>query len=331
VDTYAIEPDGNRQTNRGPGPAGVHIVAGVHAGAVIPVSTHDTLLVGAGDDCDVILADPGVRAHHCMLSARGTKLAFRPIEDAVLVNGRRHPPGESVVVAVGGLAEVGNSVLEVVGPADLAKGSAQGGWRPGRGRRGVRATLLRQSRWGVAAVLAVAMACELHPVNPRTAMGAAQAPGGAAPSESQPEAVDWAGAAMAHDVAEVLRLSGIPGEAHYESNGAVAVHGHLGDPQAVARVVQSRAMREITGLKRVAVVNLDQPAVPDLGASDATWVVRAIPSNDPYVIATDGSRYYIGATLPRGGRLAGVQDGEILVDHDGQVEHVKVSGSRPGS
>ena len=132
---------------------------------------------------------------------------------------------------------------------------------------------------------------------------------------------------MAHDVAEVLRLSGIPGETHYEGNGAVAVHGHLGDPQAVARVVQSRAMREITGLKRVAVVNLDQPSAPSAATDDTPRVVRAIQSNDPYVITTDGSRYYVGATLPHGGRLTGVQNGEFLVDHDGQVEHVRVGSA----
>ncbi len=327
MDTYAIQPDGHRQMNQGP--AGVHIVGGMHAGAAIPVSTQDTLLVGTGEDCDVILADPGVKAHHCMLSARGAKIAFRPIDDAVVVNGRRHSPGEAVVVAVGDRAAVGSALFEIVASEDFAKGSVQQSWRPRGGRRGVRAALLRQSRWGVAAVLAVAMACELHPVNPRGGIAAAQAPGGGATSDFATEAAGRAGAAVAHDVAEVLRLSGIPGETHYEGNGAVAVHGHLGDPQALARVVQSRAMREITGLKRVAVVNLDQPTTPSAGASDTTWVVRAIPSKDPYVIATDGSRYYVGATLPRGGRLAGVQDGEIQVDHDGQVEHLRLSGSRP--
>ena len=59
MDTDAIQPDGNRRTSQCPGPAGVHIVGGVHAGAVIPVSAQDTLLLGAGEDCDVILADPG--------------------------------------------------------------------------------------------------------------------------------------------------------------------------------------------------------------------------------------------------------------------------------
>jgi hypothetical protein len=48
------------------------------------------------------------------------------------------------------------------------------------------------------------------------------------------------------------------------------------------------------------------------------------------VIASDGSRYYVGATLPRGGRLAGVQDGEILVERDGQVDHVRLTPARPG-
>jgi hypothetical protein len=330
MDTYANQPDGDDRTNQEPAPPGVHIVDGVHAGAVIPVSTRDPLLVGAGEDCDVILADPGVGAHHCMLSARGAKVAFRPIDDAVLVNGRRHPPGDAALVAVGGRAQVGSALLEIVAAADLIKGSAHHSWRLRRARRSVWAMLLRQYRWGIAAVLAVAVACQLRSANPQNGMNATQSPGGAT-SDLAAQATDHAVATLAHDVAEVLRLSGIPGEAHDDGNGTVAVHGHLGDPLVLARVVQSRAMREITGLKRVAVVNLDQPAAPGAATGDTTWVVRVIPSKDPYVIASDGSRYYVGATLPHGGRLAGVQDGEILVDRDGHVEHVRLSGSPPRS
>jgi hypothetical protein len=111
----------------------------------------------------------------------------------------------------------------------------------------------------------------------------------------------------------------------------VIVTGHLGEMQAVGTLVQSRAIREINGLKRVKVVNLDAPRPTHEEPGDSSWIVTAVASKDPYVIANDGSRYYVGATLPRGGRLAGVQDGEILVDRDGKVTHVPLSGSRPGS
>jgi len=90
-----------------------------------------------------------------------------------------------------------------------------------------------------------------------------------------------------------------------------------------------RAMREIAGLNRVLVVNFDQPAAgPE---PDGTRIVAAVSSHDPYIVTADGSRYYVGARLPRGGRLAGIEDGTVLVDHDGRVEHLKLPGASFGS
>jgi hypothetical protein len=327
MDTSMIEVNGAARTGRDPGPAGAYVVGGVHAGAMIEIA-NDALLVGASDDCDVILSDAGVAAHHSMLAAKGRKIAFRPIDAPVLADGRRYSPGETALVAVGERVEFGNAVFEIVSCADLAERRPQGRVRPTSRRRDPVAALLRQSRWGVVAVLAVAVACEIHPVGREPAAGAQQ--GNADPTHSKPDDAALAGAAVAHDVAEILRLSGISGETRYEGDGSVTVKGHLGDPKTVALAVESRAMREITGLKRVTVVNLDQPGAPAAATVDSTWIVTAIASPDPYVIANDGSRYYVGAMLPRGGRLAGVQDGEILVERDGQVARVRLATPRPG-
>jgi hypothetical protein len=43
------------------------------------------------------------------------------------------------------------------------------------------------------------------------------------------------------------------------------------------------------------------------------------------VVTADGSRYYVGASLPQGGRLAGVKEGEVLVERDGRTEHWKLT------
>src|ERR1700722_8023628 len=327
MDTSTIEASDADQAGTRPGPSGAYIVGGTHAGAVIRVAKDAALLIGARDDCDVILTDKEVAAHHCMLVVKGEKLAFRPIDATVLANGLRISPGETAAVAVGERAESGRAVLEVVCGADLAPRRPQAGLRPISRRRGPVETLLRQSRWGILAVLAVAVACEIHPVG--RAAGASTPQSAAGSTNSQTEDAALADTAVAHDVAEVLRLSGISGETRYEGDGTVTVKGHLGDPKVLATAVQSRAMREITGLKRVTVVNLDQPGTRAV-SGDSTWIVTAVASQDPYVIASDGSRYYVGAPLPRGGRLAGVQDGEILVERDGQVDHVRLTSARPG-
>jgi hypothetical protein len=140
------------------------------------------------------------------------------------------------------------------------------------------------------------------------------------------------GTAVAHDVTEVLRLSGIACEAHYDGDGVVTVRGHFGDPQVVSSIVLSRAMREIDGLKRVLVVNLDQHAAPasDPGLPPGGRIVAAVPGRDPYVTTADGSRYYLGATLPQRGRLSGVLAGEVLVERDGQIQHLKLPDTVSG-
>jgi hypothetical protein len=327
MDTSTIEASDADQAGTRPGPSGAYIVGGTHAGAVIRVAKDDALLIGASDDCDVILTDKEVAAHHCMLALKGEKLAFRPIDATVQANGRRFSPGETAAVAVGERVELGSAVLEIVSGADIAARRPQAGFRPTSRRRSPVERLLRQSRWGIAAVLAVAVACEIHPVG--RGAGASTQQSAAGSTSSQTDDAALAGTAVAHDVAEVLRLSGISGESRYEGDGTVTVKGHLGDPKVLATAVQSRAMREITGLKRVTVVNLDQ-AGTRAASGDSTWIVTAVASQDPYVIASDGSRYYVGATLPRGGRLAGVQDGEILVERDGQVDHVRLTPARPG-
>ena len=330
MDMSTILPNSGRRTSprmsKDVGPSGAYVVGGMHAGAIIRIAPDEAVLIGTSEDCEVILSDPGVATHHCLLAAKGTKVSVRPVSAPVLASGRRYSPGgETVVVDIGERIELGSAVLEIVSAADLEARRPQMPLQPIRPRRGFRTTLLHQSRWGIAAVLAVAVACEVHPVGERS--DAASPPANMSSSTQAEDSADG----VAQDVAEVFRLSGISTDTRSEGEGTVIVTGHLGDPQAVATLVQSRAIREINGLKRVKVANLDAPRPTREEPGDSNWIVTAVASKDPYVIANDGSRYYVGATLPRGGRLAGVQDGEILVDRDGQVTHVPLSGSRPGS
>jgi type III secretion protein D len=106
----------------------------------------------------------------------------------------------------------------------------------------------------------------------------------------------------------------------------------LGDPKALATIIQSRAMREIVGLKRVLAMNLDDPHGSSSPTQvDSTRIVSAISGDDPYVVTADGSRYYVGAELPQGGRLAGVQGDDVLIERNGQVEHLRLRAARLGS
>jgi Inner membrane component of T3SS, cytoplasmic domain len=296
----------------------LRITVGLHQGALIRLDTADLLVIGSSDDCDVILADAGVASHHCVLKKQGDKFFLRTIEGASGVGDRAQDPGATVFVPLGTPVTVGSAVLEIVNTAAVTES-------PAEVAQTLRASLPRHSPAAVAiaagalivtvfAVRAISLGISAH---------AAQEVSG----HNVPVALTTSrsGASIARDVAEVLRLSGINCEAQYSGDGTVTVSGHLGDPQSLSAIVGSRAIREIVGLKRVMAVNLDRPGKAAGLAVDGTRIVSVVASADPYVVTADGSRYYVGAFLPQGGKLAGVKEGEVLVERDGHTEHWKLA------
>jgi len=307
------------------------IIAGVHKGAVIRLDTADMLVIGASDDCDVILADSGVRSHHCVLKRQADKFFLRTIEGALNVNGHEQDPGATMLVPVQVPIVIGSAVFEIVAvvasPVDTpVEGSADE--HPQAQVPGARSVshLLSRRPLIISAAAAVAIIATVFAVraislgiNRQSAQSAA---GGTAASVL---VTSRSGASIAHDVAEVLRLSGITCEAQYNGDGTVTVRGHLGDSRALETIVKSRAIREIVGLKRVVAMNLDHAGGSHGTTVDGTRIVSVVASADPYVVTADGSRYYVGASLPQGGRLAGVKEGEVLVERDGRTEHWKLT------
>ena len=304
----------------------VRIVKGVHAGALTPLGTSDMLVVGASDDCDVVLSDAGIARHHCILNSQDGKLSVRAMDDAVVLNGRRLGPGQTVSIEVGATITLGDAALAIVSDssdASRARSEARASRYAQMTSRSANyiADLFHRFRWSFIAVLplAVAVASVLSPsreVSVQTAKPAASAE------------VERSGTAVAHDVAEVLRLSGITSEASYNGGGTVTVRGRLGNQQVLAKIIDSRAMHDIVGLKRVVVLNLDHPGELVSGV-DGTRIVSAVSGSDPYVVTADGSRYYVGAALPQGGRLTGVQGTEVLIEHGGRIERLQLAGMRP--
>ena len=307
------------------------IIAGVHKGAVIRLDTADMLVIGASDDCDVILADSGVCSHHCVLKRQADKFFLRTIEGALNVNGHEQDPGATMLVPVQVPIAIGSAVFEIVAvvasPVDTpVEGSADE--HPQAQVPGARSVshLLSRRPLIISAAAAVAIIATVFAVraislgiNRQSAQSAA---GGTAASVL---VTSRSGASIAHDVAEVLRLSGITCEAQYNGDGTVTVRGHLGDSRALETIVKSRAIREIVGLKRVVAMNLDHAGGSHGTTVDGTRIVSVVASADPYVVTADGSRYYVGASLPQGGRLAGVKEGEVLVERDGRTEHWKLT------
>jgi hypothetical protein len=304
----------------------VRIVTGLHAGALTPLGTSDMLVVGASDDCDVVLSDAGIAKHHCILNSQDGKLTVRAMDAAVALDGRRLRPGQTVSIEIGTTVTLGDAALAIVSDsvdANHARNQARVSRYRQLASRSAEyvADMFHRFRWSFIAVLplAVAVASVLSPSHDESVEAAKPA---TATELERP------GTAIAHDVAEVLRLSGIGSEATYNGGGTVTVRGRLGNQQALAKIIDSRAMHDIVGLKRVVVLNLDHPGELVSGV-DGTRIVSAVSGGDPYVVTADGSRYYVGASLPQGGRLTGVQGTEVLIEHGGRIERLQLAGTRP--
>jgi len=94
----------------------LRIVCGLHAGATRPLSRREMVLIGSGDDCDVVLADPGVAPHHALLNAVDGRFHLRALDAPVELPGGTLHPGDPV--------EVGQVQRIALGQAAIAFGRA---------------------------------------------------------------------------------------------------------------------------------------------------------------------------------------------------------------
>ncbi|MBR0345097.1 MAG: hypothetical protein IJI03_07535, partial [Rudaea sp.] len=86
---------------------------------------------------------------------------------------------------------------------------------------------------------------------------------------------------------------------------------------------ESRAMHEIAGLKKVVTLNTDAPpAPPSKPVDDTKLISEVVGGKDPYIVTKDGSRYYIGATLPGGAKLQAIDGQDVIVDTGTAVKHL---------
>ena len=339
----------------------LRFVRGLHAGAERRCAEHEVILIGSGNDCDLILSDPGVATHHCLVSVIGKAFSIRPLDASVRIRTRTVEQGDAVVFDAFTPIEIGEATFAVgdvksdrwprlVGAAQTAGADTA----PDEARKRRR----RYAAFGLAAGLAGAVALALASTTLRApAPPDASAQRGAieqllreldlnqvkisgdgrggfflrgqAPDASRVEflkrsvaargvTADFdirSGADIAQDVHEILRLSDIDAASSYRGPGEVEIKGHFGDAKALESVLASRAIKDIDGLAKVSVLNLDRPReeAPKKPGNEKQ-IVSAVGGKDPYVITADGSRYFAGAELPCGGKLISVDDGQLIVD-----------------
>lgn len=131
---------------------------GMHVGAERALAEGETVVIGCGDDCDVILSDAGVAVHHCYLSVHDGVMSLRAMDAPAKVDGAVLRPGDPHVLEPFAMVSLGSAAF-AAGPRwseqwrDMARtGSASGG-----GELVQRNASLRWAAWllglGVLAIL----------------------------------------------------------------------------------------------------------------------------------------------------------------------------------
>ncbi len=74
----------------------LRILSGLHAGASRELAEQEMILVGSGDDCDIVLADQGVARHHALINLTGGLSSLRALDAPLRVDGQPLHPGDPV-------------------------------------------------------------------------------------------------------------------------------------------------------------------------------------------------------------------------------------------
>ena len=297
----------------------IEIIGGLHQGAQQSLSAQQALLLGSKSDCDVILSDDGIAEHHCLIGLSGSGCWLRPMEASITINNKYIvAPGETIQLQVCDSFAIGGAQIRYCSLAE-EKASKQT-------KKYAYHHLLRQKHFRKACVLVLlllaggAIAGFSHQL-PKQEFNVS-VPSKVSRDTSKNHELnllpsnDQSHKQMASNVREILRLSGLKVEALYLSEGQVAVTGYLGNGQAIAAIIQSRAIRDIRGLNKVIVHNLDAPKISsELGAGKRITSVMAGSNSDfdSYIVTDDGARYYLGAILPNGGKLTAIENEKIIV------------------
>jgi hypothetical protein len=361
------------QTHDETRPASVlRILSGLHAGASRELAEQEMILVGSGDDCDIVLADHGVARHHALLNLTAGMSSLRALDAPLRVDGQPLHPGDPV--ELGGLQRI------QLGDAAIAFGDEDDpGWEAllpdaAELRGQPRATGGGMRRLPVIAALAVLSLASLaifaavmptrepppdvraqldavvrdfrisdarvhdnvngEPVLTGTVRDAAtrarilqylrekkiEAP----PPELR------SGEDIAADVGEVLRSQGVSAKTRYLGGGIVEATGRFEDMEKLRVAVQSRAMDDVPGVRKVLPNNTAPPPPPpdakpspaNAPADAAVRIVRVVRGENAHVVAVDGTEYRPGDDVPGLGRLSAIGESAQAIDAQGVIHKI---------
>jgi type III secretion protein D len=125
------------------------------------------------------------------------------------------------------------------------------------------------------------------------------------------------------DVVEVFRVNGIPVQAQVAAPGHVEAQAAERDVDRLARA-EEVVRRDVHGLEELNVSNTvpaEEPAPPPVVDDPNKRIASLVPapaSGGPgYIVTADGARYFVGALLPSGYRIAQIEAQRLRLERDG--------------
>jgi type III secretion protein D len=125
-------------------------------------------------------------------------------------------------------------------------------------------------------------------------------------------------------VIEVFRVNGIPVQARVAAPGRVEAEAAERDADRLARA-EEVVRRDVRGLENLKVFNTapaeapaPPPVVDDPNKRIASLVPAPAQGGPGYIVTADGARYFVGALLPSGYRIAQIEPQRLQLERDGR-------------
>jgi type III secretion protein D len=125
---------------------------------------------------------------------------------------------------------------------------------------------------------------------------------------------------VAQNVTEVFRVNGVAVKAQAAGAGRFVAEAAESDRARLARA-EEVVRRDVRGLGELSVRNNAPPATPPapvLADDPNKRIASLVPGDTAYLVTVDGARYFVGALLPSGHRIARIVKGSVVLERDGQ-------------
>lgn len=309
----------------------LRIVAGLHAGASRGLTEQEMLVVGSGEDCDIVLADTGVAAHHALITLVGGSFTLRALDAPVRIEGKPLHPGDPAEIRPLQRIDMGEAAIAYGGNDEAAWDALFPAIADPARKQRARPFLRRLPMIAAAAVLALAAVAVIASLIPRsndqvdvqaflqalipqyqisqarigsdvngTPVLAGTVDSDAARSRIQQQLRDAGvsaslalrtGEDLARDVREVFRMAGVAVGTRYIGENTVQIEGTV-DQAQFEKVLASRALADV-GVKVVPGEQL-AAASPSEKAGETT-ATAALPPVDIVAVVRGREPYVVDA------------------------------------